>query len=117
LRDLRNFFCSTDHFAIGVEFNMPILLFRDKTFHETSDADGDEISLTFEASQKKVILKVPPDCSLIDRLTAQRQADGITRSGWLSKDGTRYGEGYELQIEGLGGKMPDRLCRSPREVY
>jgi hypothetical protein len=96
---------------------LPTLIFKDKLFVESKEPNGDSIQLDFDETNRKIILTVPMGSSLINRLTAQRQANGISKTGWLSSSGARLGEGYDVVIEGNGGSVPDRLNHSPRKVY
>ena len=75
------------------------------------------ISLSVDDTQKKLIMRVPANESMINRRAAERQARGITKSGYLLGSGERIGRGYKLEIDGQGGQLPDRLRQSPREVY
>ncbi|TFG14182.1 hypothetical protein EU537_04480 [Candidatus Thorarchaeota archaeon] len=75
------------------------------------------ISLSIDDTQKKLIMNVPANESMIIRRAAERQARGISKSGYLSRSGERIGRGYRLEIDGEGGQLPDRLRQSPREVY
>ncbi|MHA1770556.1 MAG: hypothetical protein ACTSYL_05000 [Candidatus Thorarchaeota archaeon] len=87
-------------------------------FHETTRRFSDDsILLVIDESEKKLIMTVPAHITMIVRRAAERQARGITKSGFLCKDGGRYGRGHELEVLGEGGKLPDRLLHSPREVY
>ncbi len=54
---------------------------------------------------------------MIAKRAAERQARGITKSGFLCNDGGRCGRDHELEILGEGGQLPERLRGSPREVY
>ncbi len=96
---------------------MPTLIFKNKIFIESKEPNGDTINLSFDQTNQRIVLSVPIGCSLIDRLTAQRQANGIAKTGWLTSSGARLGEGYEVTVEGDGGQVPDRLNHSPRQVY
>jgi len=93
------------------------LEFRNKVFVENKEPNGDTISLKFDEGSRKLVLNVPLGCSMVDRLTAQRQANGISKFGWLASSGARIGEGYEVILDGGGGQTPDRLNHSPRQVY
>jgi len=100
---------------------MPIYLeFNNSTsqfFETTRSAADDSILLAIDESQKKLILTVPPGTGMIAKRAAERQARGITKSGFLCNDGGRYGREHELEILGEGGQLPERLRGSPREVY
>ncbi len=87
-------------------------------FNETSrTASDDSILLVIDESQKKLLMSVPGHISMINRRAAERQARGITKTGFLCSDGGRYGRDHELEVLGEGGNLPERLTHSPREVY
>ncbi|MHA2262421.1 MAG: hypothetical protein ACXAEN_08545 [Candidatus Thorarchaeota archaeon] len=87
-------------------------------FFETSrTASDDSILLVIDEAQKKLVMSVPGNIGMIARRSAERQARGITKSGFLGSDGGRYGRDHELEVLGSGGSLPDRLRESPREVY
>lgn len=87
-------------------------------FNETTKISSDDtILLVVDEAQKKLIMTVPGNVGLIARRAAERQARGITKSGFLCKNGGRVGRNHELEVVGSGGQLPDRLHRSPREVY
>ncbi len=100
---------------------MPIYLEFDANksqFHETSKASSDDsIMLTIDESLKKLIMTVPNTVNMIVRRAAERQARGIIKSGFLCRDGGRYGRDHALEVVGEGGSLPERLTQSPREVY
>jgi hypothetical protein len=96
---------------------LPTLIFKNKLFVESKEPNGDDIHLDFDETNQKIILTVPVGSSLINRLTAQRQANGISKTGWLSSSGARLGEGYDVVLEGDGGVVPEKLNHSPRKVY
>ncbi|MEM2142204.1 MAG: hypothetical protein QXS20_09060 [Candidatus Thorarchaeota archaeon] len=100
---------------------MPIYLeFNEKNsqFQETTRSSSDDsILLIIDDTQKKLKMMIPNGVSMITRRTAERQAQGISKTGFLAKDGGRYGRGHELEVVGEGGQLPERLTRSPREVY
>jgi hypothetical protein len=93
------------------------LEYRNSQFHECSGQPSTPISLTVDDSQKKLILMIPADVSMIERRAAERNARGIEKVGFQTSKQGRVGRGYELVIEGHGGGLPDRLRHSPREVY
>lgn len=100
---------------------MPIYLeFNTSTsqwFETTRSAAEDTILLAIDESQKKLIMTVPTGTGMIAKRAAERQARGITKSGFLCNDGGRCGRDHELEILGEGGQLPERLRGSPREVY
>jgi len=98
---------------IYLEFNVSTSQF----FETTRNAADDTILLAIDDSQKKLIMTVPSGIGMIAKRSAERQARGITKSGFLCNDGGRYGRDHELEILGEGGKLPDHLRESPREVY
>jgi len=100
---------------------MPIYLeFNESTsqfFETTRNSADDAILLAIDGSQKKLLMTVPSGKTMIARRAAERQARGITKSGFLCNDGGRYGRDHDLEVLGEGGQLPDRLRESPREVY
>ena len=100
---------------------MPIYLEFNKStsqwFETTRNAADDTILLAIDESQKKLIMTVPPGTGMIAKRAAERQARGITKSGFLCNDGGRCGRDHDLEILGEGGQLPERLRGSPREVY
>jgi hypothetical protein len=100
---------------------MPIFLeFNENTsqfFETTRNAATDAILLAVDDAGKRLTMSVPEGKSMIVRRAAERQARGITKTGFLCKDGGRYGRDAELEILGEGGQLPERLTHSPREVY
>lgn len=86
-------------------------------FETTRNAADDTILLAVDESQKKLIMTVPTGIGMIAKRAAERQARGITKSGFLCNDGARVGRDHELEILGEGGQLPDHLRESPREVY
>ncbi len=100
---------------------MPIYLeFNESTsqfFESTRNTSDDTILLVIDEAQKKLIMTVPSGKTMITRRAAERQARGITKTGFLCNDGGRYGRDHELEVLGEGGQLPDRLRESPREVY
>ncbi len=83
----------------------------------TKTASDDTIILEINEAQKKLIMTVPGRIGLITRRAAERQARSIIKIGFLCKDGGRYGRDFELEVQGSGGQLPERLQHSPREVY
>ncbi len=98
---------------IYLEFNTS----TSQWFETTRNAADDTILLAVDESQKKLIMTVPAGTGMIAKQAAERQARGITKSGFLCNDGGRYGRDHELEILGDGGQLPERLRGSPREVY
>ena len=100
---------------------MPVYLeFNQSTsqWAETTKTSADEsILLVVDDGQKKLVMSVPSSVGMIARRAAERQARGITKSGFLCNDGGRAGRDHELEILGEGGQLPDHLRESPREVY
>jgi hypothetical protein len=93
------------------------LEYRNSQFHECSGQPNTPISLVVDDSQKKLILMINTDVSMIERRAAERNARGIEKVGFQTAKQGRVGRGFELVIEGHGGGLPDRLRHSPREVY
>ena len=98
---------------IYLEFNQTTSQFQETTRTSTTDT----ILLVIDESQKKLLLTVPTNVSLIVKRTAERQAQGIVKTGFLARDGGRYGRGHQLDVLGGGGQLPEKLTHSPREVY
>lgn len=100
---------------------MPVFLeFNESTsqwFETTRGEATDVILLAIDEGAKKLSMSVPEGKSMIVRRAAERQARGITKTGFLCNDGGRYGRDAELEILGEGGQLPERLTHSPREVY
>ncbi|MBS3794397.1 MAG: hypothetical protein KGY80_05855 [Candidatus Thorarchaeota archaeon] len=83
----------------------------------SSNPDLGCIVAELNEQSEKLTLTVPHDKGMVTKRKAERLARGITRSGYPFNDGGRRGRGYTLEIQGEGGRMPDRLKSSPREVY
>ena len=98
---------------VYLEFNQSTSQWAETTRTSADDA----ILLVIDESQKKLVMSVPGNIGMIARRAAERQARGITATGFLCTDGGRVGRGHELEVLGEGGKLPDRLRDSPREVY
>lgn len=98
---------------VYLEFNTSSSQWKETTRTSADDA----IFLAVDESQKKLLMTVPSNVSMINRRAAERQARGITKTGFLLNSGGRVGRGLELEILGEGGQLPDRLRSSPREVY
>ncbi len=96
---------------------MTVLEYKDSQFYECSGAPTTEISLKIDDGQKKLILSVSNGASMIQKRSAERNARGISKTGFRANTGATLGRGYELVVEGGGGGLPDRLKHSPREVY
>jgi hypothetical protein len=98
---------------VHLEFNQSTSQFAETT----KNMSNESIILTIDDAKKKLVMTVPTNISMIVRRAAERQARGITKSGYLIRTGGRVGTGFELEVAGEGGKLPDRLTSSPREVY
>lgn len=96
---------------------MVVLVFKDNEFNQADDNTESDILLKIDETQQKMILHVSPECGFVNRRTAERQARGIQKTGFLTGENHRVGAGYELVVEGNGGEVPDRLTQSPRQVY
>ncbi len=96
---------------------MVLLAFKDRLFCEADETSDSDIILDIKEEANQIIMRVKNDCGFVIRRTAERQIRGIQKSGFLTSDNQRIGEGYELVIEGEGGDVPDRLTHSPRQVY
>ena len=98
---------------VYLEFNPSASQFQETTRMTAEDA----ILLAIDEGQKKLLMTVPSGVSLITKRAAERQARGITKTGFLLRTGGRAGRDHELEVLGEGGQLPDRLHHSPREVY
>ncbi len=96
---------------------MTFLEYRENQFHESAGQPSGEITLKVDDAQKKLILTVQSGVSMIQKRAAERNARSIQKSGFQTSRKGRIGQGYELEIMGGGGGLPDRLKHSPREVY
>ncbi len=96
---------------------MVYLVFNNRLFHESDDDNNShEAALVIDEANKKMTLKFSGECGFVIRRTAERQARGIQKTGFVSNGNNRIGMDYELTIEG-GNEVPDRLTHSPRKVY
>ncbi|MEM2142133.1 MAG: hypothetical protein QXS20_07780 [Candidatus Thorarchaeota archaeon] len=96
---------------------MTVLEYRDNQFHECVGQPNAEVILKVDDTAKKLILTIPSSVNLVTARAAERCARSIEKSGFQTAKRGRIGRGYELVIEGHGGALPDRLRKSPREVY
>jgi hypothetical protein len=96
---------------------MTTLEYRDSKFHECAGQATAPITLEVDDRQKRLILSIPNGASMIKRRAAERNARSIQKSGFQTSNRGRIGRGYDLEIQGHGGGLPDRLTKSPREVY
>ncbi|NWF95508.1 MAG: hypothetical protein HXY34_05160 [Candidatus Thorarchaeota archaeon] len=96
---------------------MTVLEYKDNQFRECSGQPTTDITLKVDDMQKKLILTIPSNVSMIEARAAERNARSIEKSGFQTAKQGRIGRGYELVVEGHGGALPDRLKHSPREVY
>ncbi len=96
---------------------MTVLEYRDSQFYECSGEGSTEITLKIEDGPKKLVLRVAGSSSMIQKRSAERNARGISKTGFRTTSGGSIGRGYDLIVEGQGGGLPDRLKHSPREVY
>ena len=97
---------------------MVYLALKDRLFIEADENNGnsDDAVLVIDEENKKMVLKFSENCGFVLRRTAERQARGIQKSGFLTSDNQRVGADFTLDIEGQNG-VPDRLTHSPRKVY
>ena len=97
---------------------MVYLALKDRQFIETDNNDGNsaEAVLIIDEENKKMVLRFSEECGFVLRRTAERQAGGIQKSGFLSSNNHRVGIEYTLDIQGQNG-VPERLTHSPRKVY
>lgn len=96
---------------------MVYLVFNERQFFESDDDNNShEAALVIDEPNKRMTLKFSTECGFVKRRTAERQARGIQKTGFVAKGNNRVGVDYELSIEGENG-VPDRLTHSPRKVY
>lgn len=89
------------------------LAYKDKIFEETSEkTDTSDVNaiLEIDDANQKATLTYSPDAGLIDKRTAQRQAQGICKTGFMLANGQRVGVQCELVIA-AEEKLPDRLLQ------
>ncbi len=84
------------------------LVFKNRTFSEGREENGEAVLILDEATQSGKI-EYSPDAGLIIRRTARRQAESICRSGFLLATGKRIGQGFTLQED--EDKIDDRLLQ------
>ena len=72
-----------------------------------SESGNASVFLLLDNEKKAWEFHWTSEAGFVDRRTAQRQADHISRSG-IEINGIRYGSGYELVIKGED-KPPERL--------
>ena len=78
-----------------LEFNV-----TDSQFHETTRTSSDDtILLAIDEAEKKLLMTVPTNVGMITKRAAERQARGITKTGYLMSDGGRYGRDHELEVK------------------
>ncbi len=94
-----------------------ILIFKDKSFIELTNRKSEKHDLILEINTelKEAVLTIPTKTSLIDRRTAQRQAESICKTGFLLKSGARIGQGSTLDIKSAND-IDENLMR-PANVY
>ncbi|MFW9920327.1 MAG: hypothetical protein ACFFED_12060 [Candidatus Thorarchaeota archaeon] len=98
---------------VYLEFNPSASQFQETTRVTAEDA----ILLAIDEGRKKLLMTVPSGVSMITKRAAERQARGITKTGFLLRSGGRAGRNHDLEVLGEGGQLPDKLHHSPREVY
>jgi len=79
-----------------------VLKFVQGEFVEKSEKDADATLELVEDPNGggKATLSFPDGTGLIVRRTAQRQAESICATGFLSSNGARLGAGFQLSITG-----------------
>ena len=82
-----------------------MLEYKNSQFHECAGTPTTPITLTVDESVKKLILVVPSGASMIERRAAERNARGIEKVGFQTNSKGRIGRGFELVIEGHGGRL------------
>ena len=96
--------------------NEIVLSFVGTDFVEGNSAEG-AITLLVDEAHKKLVLQVNPQAGFVERRTAERQARGITKIGFMLKNGMRIGQGFALEVAGDGGDVPERLHKEVWNNY
>ena len=84
------------------------LVFKERSFSEGREETGDAVLILDEATNTAK-LEYSPGAGLILRRTARRQAENITRSGFLLANGKRIGSGFTFTEE--EDKIDERLLQ------
>lgn len=84
------------------------LIFKERSFTEGREETGDAV-LFLDDATNTAKLEYSPGSGLILRRTARRQAENITRSGFLLANGKRIGIGFILKDE--DEKIDERLLQ------
>ncbi len=93
------------------------LIFKDKTFNELKNKKPEKADVILEINTelKESTLTFPTKTTLVDRRTAQRQAESICKVGYLMKTGQRIGQGSKLEIK--NSKDIDENLTRPANVF
>lgn len=89
------------------------LIYKDKVFTEAmgeSAADSATAVLAIDETNGKALLTFSPEANLVERRTAQRQANSICKTGYLLSSGERVGGECMLDIA-EEDQLPDRLLQ------
>ena len=88
------------------------LVYFDKIFNEPNDSNDTSALAVLEIDDTslKATLTYSPEAGMVEKRTAQRQAFGICKTGFLLSNNKRVGAGCELTIE-AESKMADRLLQ------
>ncbi len=84
------------------------LIFKEHSFSEGREESGDA-ALFIDEATNTAKLEYSPGAGLILRRTARRQAENITKSGFLLANGKRIGLGFVLKDE--EEKIDERLLQ------
>ena len=96
--------------------NQVILSFVGTDFIEGNSSDS-TITLLVDEMNKKLVLQVSPQSGFVERRTAERQARGIAKIGFALKNGSRIGNGFDLDVAAEGGGVPERLHKEVWDNY
>ncbi|MHA2362743.1 MAG: hypothetical protein ACXAC7_02200 [Candidatus Hodarchaeales archaeon] len=89
------------------------LIFVNKLFKEVENpAEVDTASAVLEIDEEteKATLSYSKDAGIVDKRTAQRQAQSICKTGFLLSNSARVGAGTNL-IVSVDEQLPDRLLQ------
>ena len=87
------------------------LAFKDKLFIEAESSAVDAAAiLSIDEDNGKATLTFTPAANLVDRRTAQRQAQSICKTGFLTQVGKRIGIDCKLDVSEVDS-IADRLLQ------
>lgn len=84
------------------------LYYTDKLFKDSGKADNTLATLEINMETSIATMSYAPEANIADQRTAQRQARGICKTGFLLSNNERIGAGCELVLPG-DENLPDRL--------